>query len=238
MKASFTLAETLITIAIIGIVISMTLPAVILNYQKKTTLVKLKKAYSILQQVLERSSYEYGGNMSSFVTTGNKVTEETTKAFINTFWLPYFDSPYVSQEGTFPYGKSVPYSGFNNTVYNTSVTTSYKDGRFFFTTKDGLSYYIFTLIWVHEKDEQGNIINSTMTYASNMQIFVDINGVKGENKLGKDVFIFILDTTKNKIYPYGYNNNTATITRNCSTAGNGTHCSAKIINDGWEINYY
>lgn len=77
-----------------------------------------------------------------------------------------------------------------------------------------------------------------MTYASNMQIFVDINGVKGENKLGKDVFIFILDTTKNKIYPYGYNNNTATITRNCSTAGNGTHCSAKIINDGWEINYY
>lgn len=132
MKTSLTLAETLITIAIIGIVISMTLPAVILNYQKKTTLVKLKKAYTILQQVLERSSYEYGGNMSSFVTTGNKVTQETTKAFINTFWLPYFDSPYVSPEGTFPYGKSVPYSGFNNTVYNTSVTTSYKDGRFFF----------------------------------------------------------------------------------------------------------
>lgn len=131
MKTSFTLAETLITLAIIGIVISMTLPAVILNYQKQTTLVKLKKAYSILQQVLERSSYEYGGNMASFVTTGNKVTEDTTKAFINTFWLPYFDSPYVSPEGTFPYGKSVPYLGFNNTTYNISVTTSYKDGRFF-----------------------------------------------------------------------------------------------------------
>lgn len=35
MKKAFTLAEVLITLGILGVVIAMTLPALITNYQKK-----------------------------------------------------------------------------------------------------------------------------------------------------------------------------------------------------------
>ena len=44
-KSAFTLAETLITIGIIGIVASMTLPSLIQNHREKETAAKLKKTY-------------------------------------------------------------------------------------------------------------------------------------------------------------------------------------------------
>lgn len=37
MKKAFTLAEVLVTLGIIGVVVALTLPAVIANYRKKST---------------------------------------------------------------------------------------------------------------------------------------------------------------------------------------------------------
>ena len=235
-KAAFTLAEVLITLGIIGVVAAMTLPTLIANYQKQVTLAKLKKAYSVLSQVLERNYYDHG-DIGSFVGTGSEVTEQKTRDFFNTYWLPYFDSPEISKEGTFPYGKSVPFRGFDNTTFTTSVTTSYADGRIALTTKDGISYYIFTLRWVDVTDENGNVIDRKMTYAENMQVFVDVDGTKGENKMGKDVFIFQIDTTKNKVNPYGHNLSSSVLERNCPN-GNGSYCSARILKEGWKISYF
>ena len=48
MKKAFTLAEVLITLGIIGVVASMTLPAIIQKNNEKTTVSKLKKVYSVL----------------------------------------------------------------------------------------------------------------------------------------------------------------------------------------------
>lgn len=52
MKKSFTLAEVLITLGIIGIVAAMTLPALITSYEKKVTANKLKKFYTIMSQAI------------------------------------------------------------------------------------------------------------------------------------------------------------------------------------------
>ncbi len=59
-KAAFTLAEVLVTLGIIGIVAAMTMPVLIANHQKKETVAKLKKAYSILQQATIFAKQEYG----------------------------------------------------------------------------------------------------------------------------------------------------------------------------------
>ena len=48
----FTLAEVLITLGIIGVVAAMTIPMLIINYQKRLTLTRLKKTYSQLNQVI------------------------------------------------------------------------------------------------------------------------------------------------------------------------------------------
>ena len=45
---AFTLAEVLITLGIIGVVAAMTMPSLIVNYQKQQTVTRLKKSYNIL----------------------------------------------------------------------------------------------------------------------------------------------------------------------------------------------
>jgi prepilin-type N-terminal cleavage/methylation domain-containing protein len=45
-KKGFTLAEVLITLGIVGVVATITLPSVIKNYQKRQTVTQLKKAYT------------------------------------------------------------------------------------------------------------------------------------------------------------------------------------------------
>jgi len=59
-RAAFTLAEVLITLAIIGVVAAMTIPTLIRSYQEKVTVTKVKKAYSVLTNALRLAVIENG----------------------------------------------------------------------------------------------------------------------------------------------------------------------------------
>ena len=59
-KAAFTLAEVLITLAIIGIVAAMTIPTLISDYRKKDTSARLKKFYSMMNQAIKLSEIDNG----------------------------------------------------------------------------------------------------------------------------------------------------------------------------------
>lgn len=52
-KNSFTLAEVLITLGIIGIVAAMTLPTLIQNHNKKVVETRLMKFYSTMNQAIQ-----------------------------------------------------------------------------------------------------------------------------------------------------------------------------------------
>ena len=62
-KFAFTLAETLIILAIIGIVAAMTIPALINFYTEKVTVSKVKKMNAILAEALKFAIIE-NGNMN------------------------------------------------------------------------------------------------------------------------------------------------------------------------------
>ena len=53
MKKAFTLAEVLITLAIIGVVAALTIPSVISNYQQQEFKTGLKKAVSVLNEAIQ-----------------------------------------------------------------------------------------------------------------------------------------------------------------------------------------
>jgi prepilin-type N-terminal cleavage/methylation domain-containing protein len=82
MKKAFTLAEVLITLGIIGIVAAITMPNLIAQYEKKATVEKLKTAYSILAQAVQRSEMD-NGSMGEWDFDLDRLT------FFDTYIAPY-----------------------------------------------------------------------------------------------------------------------------------------------------
>jgi len=74
-KAAFTLAEVLITLAIIGVVAAMTIPTLVANYQKKLVTTRMLKFYSSMKQAIQLASVNsYMENVTS-EKSGEKILE-------------------------------------------------------------------------------------------------------------------------------------------------------------------
>ena len=234
-KIAFTLAEILITLGIIGVVASLTLPSVIQNYKKQVTVSQLKKAYSTLGQVAQKA---FADNGSVGFEAGTKLKGDDVKAFFDTYWLPYFKGAEV-----YPINKKPNlnnnkdfYKLANGNYDNTHIYTTYDAGRIFFSTADGMTYFVYMLTWGNNKyDENGNLISQDAVYNSEQWVYVDVNGIKPPNTFGKDVFVFSIDFNNGVVRPKGYWSSQATVDNACKTSGMA--CAAKIMREGWKINY-
>lgn len=80
-RGAFTLAEVLITLGIIGVVAAITLPALIADYQDKRDVVKVKKAYSILQQAVLQA-VEKHGDVETWQST-EEIRDYLKEAIVN-----------------------------------------------------------------------------------------------------------------------------------------------------------
>ena len=230
-KHAFTLAEVLITLGIIGVVAAMTLPTLIQKHQKKVTVTKLKKAYTTLAQVIQKS-YADNGSALDYLPAGQEITADVTENFFNTYYLPYFKSPSVILGLNIDFKNGCDkrnYKSLNAICYGTAIYTNYSAGRIFFSANDGMTYFVVS------KTRETLDNQTKYLYDSNHLVFVDINGFTKPNQLGKDIFLFTIDWSNNIIRPYGYNMDITQINQNCSKTGGGSYCAAKIINDGWEI---
>lgn len=85
-KSAFTLAEVLITLGIIGIVATLTLPTLIQNHQKRVAVEGLKKEYSLLQQALKMYQADDGVDFDEIETT------PPADEFMQKYILPYIQT--------------------------------------------------------------------------------------------------------------------------------------------------
>lgn len=60
MKTGFTMAEVLITLGVLGIVMALTFPTLLGNYQEKEQIARLKQAYSLIDNAFRLATEEYG----------------------------------------------------------------------------------------------------------------------------------------------------------------------------------
>ena len=231
---AFTLAEVLITLAVIGIVAAMTLPNLVKNYQKKITVTKLQKAYSVLSQMVLKS-FADNGAASEYLSSGETFSSSEVKSFFDTYWLPYFKSPRVAANGKTFYDNNEAYSYLNGDEFNVAIYTQYSKGRILFQTSDGIIYRVCVMTWDSEYDDEGNKISQTALFSTKTEVYVDVNGTKGPNVYGKDVFVFYIDFDSNQVYPYGAYNSYTSINSNCTAQKTGVYCAAKIMRDGWKI---
>ena len=235
-KAAFTLAEVLITLGIIGVVAAMTIPTLIANYQKLMTIVGLKKTYSLFSQAYGRSVAENGDVETWAWNTLSNVDNDFAELYI----LPYL-------KGVKKIEKEPDYT-WKTLEGDFDDSGSYQNAKPQYVLPDGK---LVTFVGYQFLNDP-NPLNRPKTH---LRINVDINGYKGPNRYGRDVFVFSIvpypKSLKGQFVPGTYEQFTNggfhfRLTREelttsgsstCKTdgTGRGYACANLIIMDGWQI---
>ena len=218
-KAAFTLAEVLITLGIIGIVAAITIPMLMTKYEKIRTVNQLKKTYSELSQAFKAVSEE-----NDLYTIGDNWQDRT--AIVKAL------EPYIKILNVYADNSN----GLNAMCYDGSIKSYNKGGQYGWLDTVGVSTP-FSRKTASIKLLNGACVGFDL-YGQSRVVFIDINGSQSRpNLFGKDLFMFEL-TSNNSFIPRGYNLPYSEISSNCKKGGKGGFCAARIIRDGWKINYY
>ena len=178
---AFSLAEVLITLGIIGVVASLTLPSVIHQYRKKALETQFKTAYSFINQALVMTKQDLGSNslFDDYTVYNSKQDYVYANEFVNAFYKRLK----VVGNATL---KSTDYS-----IYSDGNVKRYTNGKeFVFTTPDKLLENGMTI----RASVGGNYDGS-----KHIGVVVDINGNKGPNRSGHDLFIFKIKDSSDKL---------------------------------------
>ena len=227
MHKGFTLAEVLITLGIIGVVASITLPTVIKFYHIKTTEVQIKNTYSTLQQIIKLSeandvNVEYiGGGRSSYLQNWfNDYVAKNLKVIKSC--SENVDGCWHSNGVVKDLRKSVPLDEqTNGMIGNIPLAFVDTQGRFYDMDISAAATII---------DYFGiNIPNGKLS----MEIFFDVNGEKKPNIIGKDIYIAIW-TADRGLLPAGFDKTPEQVKNNCLN-GNGYFCLQYVMQNNWQI---
>ena len=216
-KAAFTLAEVLVTLGIIGVVSAMTVPSLMQNYQRQSYVTQLHKVYNELSQALVR--YQNDSNALNIKEAGL-----TNQAAIESFVKNYFKV--INDCGE---TKTPCFASEYKKLTGTAVATW--NPKAHYTISSGASIGVGTV----------------MTGDTLFRVYVDINGQKGPNIWGRDIFIMYIyknglldDSTlsETSTAPMTEADRTSMFNTNCNTSTTSIHgCFGKILNDNWEMKY-
>ncbi len=205
-RKGFTLAEVLITLAIIGVVAAMTIPVLVTNYQQKTLNTQFKKAYAFINQVLLSTVGELGYVPQCYYRASNSMPDASIKA-CNVLQDNFFSKMKISRKcngNAFADGCTPEYEGMDTVAnanhpdaeipegyesYGDYVSRGCVNFRKNAILNDRTVYVL----------SDGTII---FPYISPMLVAIDINGKKGPNKWGYDLFSFMLMFDGSRLY-YG-----------------------------------
>ena len=230
-RVAFTLAEVLITLGIIGVVAALTIPNVIQHYKKQEVVARLKSAESIFSQMLYFSVAENGDpqnwdlaeheGASSQTTTGKEIATRVTEKY----FLPYLKAK-----------KYYGYTSLENTGYPVYHRADGSLQKWNLDEKDwwaciielsnGMTVFL-------SPDNTGTDENGIYRYMGFL-LYIDINGRKGSNVWGRDMFLANIDTKKGKFVCLGSSKSRSYLKNACG--GNRvTRCGTLIWKDGYEI---
>ena len=219
LKTGFTLAEVLITLAIIGVIAAITIPALQNKINKEELVVGLKKAYATMGQI----SYKFIAENGSVAAALSNVT--TDKDFANIFAskLNIRKNCAAGDTGCFS-------SGY--LTLSQSSTGDDPNWRGTLLTNDNMSYsfYLWDKNCNRDIGDTGNTLSPL--YKACGQIAVDVNGPnKGPATYGRDLFVFWLP--QKGVYPRG-SYNEGYYGFDCTSLG--TSCASKVLKEG-AMNY-
>lgn len=208
---SFTLAEVLITLVIIGVIAAMTVPTIMQNTQKQEIISKLKKADSVLRQSLYNISRDTGYPVGDYSFTNNDEFFDLFAKKLNVAKMCGSANQGCFSDVTYSL-KGEVWSNYN----------SYSSNSKTFVTTDGIAYGWSKTLCTTDK---GLL---TEDYPKCLGRFIiDVNGSRKPNAFGRDVFFFTVVDRKG-IVAAGSGNNSA----DCKKNSSGITCAAKVLKEG------
>lgn len=224
-SVAFTLAEVLITLAIIGVVAVLVIPAFLNNKNDAELKNMWKKQYAVYSQAITQAMQDNGGNMAS--VCDNYSHNNCAQTFKQYLRVIKDCQRYVGNGGADCMATNITcLNGASNPAIPISIASS---GA---VLADGSSFYLFAY-W--------NNTPCTKTSGECAIIYVDVNGYKSPNMFGRD--IFGINIFYDSIAPMGSSNDTDGHNELCTLPGtktkyntnytdwrnNGLGCSAKYL---------
>ena len=222
MKKGFTLAEVLITLGVIGVVAAMTMPTLIKNYQKTVTATRLKATYSTISQAVRMSEVD-NGPVTTWELPSDGAFYSARKSFVDIYFKPYL----------------------KNVKECTNMSDCIGEKIYDLSGSEIIESYKPTFIL-----NNGVVLNFTFQGETNIQIDVNINGKKGPNTYGRDIFIIVVNKGTNNniiakkqsagsVHFFCQGNNIDFLKNNsaysCNKNAKGLCCGAWIMENGWKI---
>jgi prepilin-type N-terminal cleavage/methylation domain-containing protein len=231
---AFTLAEVLITLLIIGVVASLTIPAIIADTEKAETATQVKKYQSVISQAVMNIKNEYGSIINSPLNSNSSVTTEwnALKSKLNIVK----DCGILAGQGCWANVMSKYLYGTD--AKNWDLYTSGGKG----ILQDGSSICL----------EAGSNCSSNVSSNNSgplyntmcAEVCIDVNGIKAPNQSGRDIFCWYI-LQNGTVYPVGSLDD---VRRGCDptssdvsygtngSPGRGTGCTSRVIKEG-KIDY-
>jgi prepilin-type N-terminal cleavage/methylation domain-containing protein len=162
LKLGFTLAEVLIAIVIVGVVAAITIPALHTKITKYVLKKQIRKAMSLVAQNYRLTIDEVG-------SVSDDLTNQFSYSTFNSAFLNNFKMARICK-GKGLENKCVPeYEGLPTKSWGYFSENSIYNARSIYQTMDGIIFIPYTISW--------------LSYW-----LVDVNGMKGPNKAGWDLF--------------------------------------------------
>ena len=257
-KKAFTLAEVLITLTIIGVIAALTIPNLMQNYRKQERISQIKTAYTILGNAAKLAIAEHGSPDGWYINR-DEMTDSISKSFYlaKNYFVPYLKTQKICgargysqyfEAGTGCFGNGGQ-SGNGEWYYLNNTNSSNAGSQY------GSAW------WYTIQLENGMGVGIQYHGTWGAYIIVDVNGPKGPNLAGNDVFGFYFDFQQGAVRTgmYVYNNyyiahphggfsssvnnatveellnNTGAFACNKNASGGGLGCTLVLEKNGWKV---
>lgn len=235
-RCAFTLAEVLITLGIIGIVAAMTMPTLLANHQKVVLEKQFKVAYSLVAQAVDSMSEDNIDIVGKYC--GYNIYEQRNMIQFGADFAKYFQNVKL---GNFT-DNELFRLGYKSRFY---MPAKGKNEEFNYYLFVGGRYIIFNNGMILITPSNCVRIGGTLANGGTPRpvgFVIDINGTKGPNRLGYDIFDFqILKGNRLSASSYAYAKTQVERTGKeccnfksnsaCFGSGNGLSCTYFAVMD-------
>jgi len=240
---AFTLAEVLVVLGIIGMIANMTIPTLMNNTGRQVEVTRLKKIYTEVNQALISMANDAGcpGDLRcvDFFDSDMLIAGNGFKKYFNIAKDCGIYNPAIPKTLCFTDSYSVNYDG-SGSKQNLNHDLS---GAYEFITVDGFTIAVRPTPCMVYSWYDPPLVGCEAQMCGELQ--VDVNGYKGPNILGRDIFMFWITNGKGPLlFPAGasqsvdpWKRSDGSIRKCYSGDLNGWDCTGRIMEEGWQMLY-